>query len=596
MLALPLSFGGPAEVLSGFSLVPGVRLEPAGRAFHAKALSTVGERRRSVEERSFDSTPTSDDHVFEKCTRDKARAQIGASKLKEVVDREETLYETLEVDPTSTMDDIRRAYRRLALKYHPDKQDGSEDEELKQKFLAIQLAYEWLSDIATRKQYDSNLPFDEAMPKVKTINDSTFFDIFGPLFDSNARFSVYRPVPSLGTEESTIEETKKFYDFWMMFQSWRDFSIHDEYDLTEAECREERRWMELENKAIRQKYEKAEHARVRKLVDLAHKMDPRIRKQKAEEAARLRAIKEARQREAEDRQQKEKRAIEEKKRAEVEARQQALAAEREKRQVAALKAQEGAKLTERAEAVRGAFLTADELHPVDLESMFRFLGREEALEFAVELEKQAEKLGVETVFHVLKDRVDQIKNQLEEEKRQRAEEFRRKHAVGGNKELESRRVQASDEWTPAELALLAKGFSKFPGGTPNRWKLVANMIRTKTVEDVIKKSRQLSEGSSLKAVSAKLSKNTMQQFVEENKNSLKKIDSPLDVRGVAENDDGWSAEQQAALVKALQKFPNTMPAKERWQSIGKEVAGKTSKECLAKFKSIREKLIQAKAS
>jgi curved DNA-binding protein len=62
-----------------------------------------------------------------------------------------SLYETLGVDQNASDDEIKRAYRRLARKYHPDinKESGAEE-----KFKEINAAYEILSDSSKRKQYD----------------------------------------------------------------------------------------------------------------------------------------------------------------------------------------------------------------------------------------------------------------------------------------------------------------------------------------------------------------------------------------------------------------------------------------------------------
>lgn len=61
-------------------------------------------------------------------------------------------YEILEVTPEATADDIKKSFRKLALKYHPDKNKNSE--ESKQKFMKIVEAYEVLSNDQSRKQYD----------------------------------------------------------------------------------------------------------------------------------------------------------------------------------------------------------------------------------------------------------------------------------------------------------------------------------------------------------------------------------------------------------------------------------------------------------
>ena len=44
-------------------------------------------------------------------------------------------------------------------------------------------------------------------------------------------------VPSLGDETTSYEQTKRFYDFWYSFKSWREFHFQDEFDPQEAESR-----------------------------------------------------------------------------------------------------------------------------------------------------------------------------------------------------------------------------------------------------------------------------------------------------------------------------------------------------------------------
>lgn len=62
-------------------------------------------------------------------------------------------YKTLEIPRTATIADIKKAYRRLALKWHPDKNQEGKDEAEK-RFKEISEAYEVLSDEKKRRIYD----------------------------------------------------------------------------------------------------------------------------------------------------------------------------------------------------------------------------------------------------------------------------------------------------------------------------------------------------------------------------------------------------------------------------------------------------------
>jgi len=65
----------------------------------------------------------------------------------------DNLYETLGVDKTASQDEIKKAYRKQAMKYHPDKNKG--DTVAEKKFKDINSAYQTLSDTSKRKQYDT---------------------------------------------------------------------------------------------------------------------------------------------------------------------------------------------------------------------------------------------------------------------------------------------------------------------------------------------------------------------------------------------------------------------------------------------------------
>ena len=61
-------------------------------------------------------------------------------------------YEVLGVDKSASADDIKKAYRKMAMKYHPDRNPG--DKEAEEKFKEVGEAYEVLSDADKKARYD----------------------------------------------------------------------------------------------------------------------------------------------------------------------------------------------------------------------------------------------------------------------------------------------------------------------------------------------------------------------------------------------------------------------------------------------------------
>lgn len=98
----------------------------------------------------------------------------------------EDYYSILGVPRTATADDIKRAYRRLAHKHHPDKAGGNEE-----KFKQINAAYQVLSDQQKRSQYDQfgqsfepgqGNPFSGGGSDIPWQDFSGFADIFNEFF------------------------------------------------------------------------------------------------------------------------------------------------------------------------------------------------------------------------------------------------------------------------------------------------------------------------------------------------------------------------------------------------------------------------------
>jgi DnaJ-class molecular chaperone len=70
------------------------------------------------------------------------------------MNKERNLYDVLGVDKNASQDEIKKAYRKLSLNYHPDRNPTNIDEATK-KFQELQSAYEILSDPQKKQQYDN---------------------------------------------------------------------------------------------------------------------------------------------------------------------------------------------------------------------------------------------------------------------------------------------------------------------------------------------------------------------------------------------------------------------------------------------------------
>ncbi|CAJ1962032.1 unnamed protein product [Cylindrotheca closterium] len=106
----------------------------------------------------------------------------------------ETYYDILGVDRNVEQGAIRKAYLKLSLKHHPDKNPDNQ-EEAKAKFIQIGTAYETLSDPTKRAAYDRALKFGGGVPSSSgaaaaaagsgaSFADSEAYDKFSDFFDS----------------------------------------------------------------------------------------------------------------------------------------------------------------------------------------------------------------------------------------------------------------------------------------------------------------------------------------------------------------------------------------------------------------------------
>ncbi|KAG2176385.1 hypothetical protein INT43_005619 [Umbelopsis isabellina] len=185
---------------------------------------------------------------------------------------------------------IKKAHRRMVLQHHPDKKADKGDDAF---FKCIAKAHETLTNPVTRRQYDSvdfgMAEYEARAPNAKSKGD--FYKLWRPVFAREGRFSEKQPVPTLGDENSTKEDVEAFYDFFYNLQSWRSFEWLDKEGAEGADSRDDKRYQEKKNRAQRAQLKKEDNARLRKLVDTALGMDPRIAQFKAEDKKRRNAKK-----------------------------------------------------------------------------------------------------------------------------------------------------------------------------------------------------------------------------------------------------------------------------------------------------------------
>ena len=125
-------------------------------------------------------------------------------------------YEVLGVEKKASADEIKRAYRRMAIKYHPDKNPG--DKEAEAKFKECAEAYEVLSDADKRQRYDqfgheglrgAGMHDFSRMNVEDIFSMFGFDDFFGGIFGGRGgKRSGVRAGPSRGYDlETTVELT-----------------------------------------------------------------------------------------------------------------------------------------------------------------------------------------------------------------------------------------------------------------------------------------------------------------------------------------------------------------------------------------------------
>ncbi|GAA6020721.1 hypothetical protein JCM10207_001999 [Rhodosporidiobolus poonsookiae] len=234
-------------------------------------------------------------------------------------------YQVLNVEYTATADEIKKAFRKIALKEHPDK-NPHDIEGATKRFARIQAAYECLSDEQERAWYDDHRD-DIASGGGTTEADASFFDqvrrgqreapqskratpgrgmqtehlmrffqtnawsgyddsptgffntfstLFSLLAADETAWSSPHLYPGFGTSSSPdLTDLRRFYATWTNFTTEKDFAWKDVYRQDEDAPRWQRREVDKENQRARNQAKREYNEAVRNLVLFVRRRDPR---------------------------------------------------------------------------------------------------------------------------------------------------------------------------------------------------------------------------------------------------------------------------------------------------------------------------------
>ncbi|CAK1585213.1 unnamed protein product [Parnassius mnemosyne] len=212
-------------------------------------------------------------------------------------------YDVLCVSKEASSSEIKKAYRRLALQWHPDK-NLDNLQEAKEQFQLVQNAYEVLSDPQERAWYDNHREqllrgagssynddsldvypyFTPSCYKGFGDDPQGFYGVYSEVFSKLAAEETdflddpedVAKIPKFGNSSTPYEEVHEFYAYWMAFSTNKSFVWLDQYEISQGDNRRVIKLMEKENNKIRQKARKERNEEIRRLVSFVRRKDKRV--------------------------------------------------------------------------------------------------------------------------------------------------------------------------------------------------------------------------------------------------------------------------------------------------------------------------------
>ena len=218
-------------------------------------------------------------------------------------------YEILGVQSDCSEDELKKAYRKLALLWHPDKhanEDVDKQHIATETFKRIQNAYSILSDAADRSWYDRHKNditgkdeesiglvdifnyFSTSVYENYTDTEQGFYTVYSSVFtrifeeekkyfdkEIGINITELELPPTFGISTSSSSVFLLFYSYWSSYSSHMHFCWVESFDSRDGRNRSERRFMEKENEVTRRLARRKRTDDIHSLTEFVMKRDKR---------------------------------------------------------------------------------------------------------------------------------------------------------------------------------------------------------------------------------------------------------------------------------------------------------------------------------